>query len=362
MNNIYISDYEILSSQGDLAKTVNAIKNNTITIDKKIIVTDIQTIEAPYFLLKDTVAEKEDEIYFAIKQLAHKILSRLDDDEISKTTLIIGASLIDLHITKSIDDSVYEGERKPYHSTKSSIDSYAKKIASEFGLNNFTMTINTACTSSANAILEGANLLQADIFKNILVIGAEIYSPKMGSGFAAMDLLSKKTQKPFEEKRDGLVLGEGLAAVLINKQKSSWQLLGGFSNCNAISITGVSESGEEYIEVMKKAFVNAHVCKKTITAIKTHATSTPASDLSEMNAMDELFDILPPLSALKPYLGHTVGACGTLELAMFIACIDDGFIPKLPSSTKHKKCDAGIFLLNYFGFGGNNTSLIIKKE
>ncbi|MCF6330672.1 MAG: 3-oxoacyl-ACP synthase [Sulfurimonas sp.] len=373
MTKVYISDYEVLSSQGDLSQTIDAIKNKNIKISKKIITTDIQTIDAPYFLFKDEIKENKDEIYGAIRDIALKIISKLDVDERKSTALIIGTAIVDLNIAHAIESCVYEDERTEYSSKKYSIDSYAKAIANEFGLNDFTMSINTACTSSANAMLEGANFINGGIFEKVLVIGVEIYSAMMSSGFSAMNLLSLESQKPFDNNRDGLILGEGLAAVLLTKQYAPWSLMGGFCNCNSINITSVSEDGGEYVEVMRNALKNANISVKDITALKTHGTSTIASDLSEINAMKVVFESGVVFSALKPYIGHTIGACGTLELAIFLSSIDNGFIPSTlscsnpmlkkytPLST-HKECNNGVFMLNYFGFGGNNTSVIVKKE
>ena len=86
------------------------------------------------------------------------------------------------------------------------------------------------------------------------------------------------------------------------------------------------------------------------------------ADYKNSNIIFEFFDTIPTLCALKPYVGHTIGACGTLELALFLSCIEDNFIPKLPSQSEALKCSGGTFLLNYFGFGGNNTSLVIQSE
>ena len=373
MTKIYISDCEILSSQGDLSQTINAIKDKEVKISSKQISTDIQVIDAPYFLFEDEIKDEKDEIYKAIRGIAAKILSKLSPQERLSTALILGTAIVDLNIARAIEESVYEEQKTEYNSHKYSIDSYVKEIADEFGLNGFTMSINTACTSSANALLEGANLINSGIFEKVLVIGAEIYSDMMSSGFSAMNLLSLKTQKPFDNNRDGLILGEGLAAVLLTKERSPWELMGGFSNCNSINITSVSEEGVEYVEVMDKALLSADVTTKDITALKTHATSTPASDLSEINAIQAVFEKDIAMSVLKPYIGHTIGACGALELAIFLSCIDEGFLPSTlecedamveeytPLLT-HQACKQGIFMLNYFGFGGNNTSIIVKKE
>ena len=278
-----------------------------------------------------------------------------------------------MNVVDSIEDSAYEEQRKPYYTSKKSIDTYAKDLAHEFGLNDFTMTINTACTSSINAVLEARNLINSGVFDNAIVIGVEIFSQMMSSGFSSMKLLSSEFQKPFDISRDGLVLGEAVAAVLVGRGESLWSVKGGYSNCNSLNITSVSPDGGEYADVMNRAMEFSNIEAKNITAIKAHATSTPTNDLSEINAISKVFDPSTKFTAIKPYIGHTLGACGVLELTIFMSCIDDGFIPGTQDHNEsiikeyvpiqeHTKCESGIFMLNYFGFGGNNTSVIIQKE
>ncbi len=123
------------------------------------------------------------------------------------------------------------------------------------------------------------------------------------------------------------------------------------------------------LNAMNLAEVNAD----DITALKSHATSSVSNDSAEINAVSRLFNENLIFTAIKPYVGHTLGACGILEMAIMMACIDDGFIPKTINNSdnmmqnyiplqEHKKCKEGIFMLNYFGFGGNNTTAIIQKE
>ncbi len=365
MLELYLSDFEVLSSQGDLVETVKAIQQNKITIGTLNICTDVEDINVPYFLLEKPVKENADDIYQALKAFTSSVILRLEDkygaDSLSTTALIIGTTVGDLYAVSSVVASLHSPQKPPFISTKTSIDSYAKCLADEFGLFDLTFTINTACTSSANALLEGANLIQAGIVQQVIVLGVEIHSALISNGFSSMGLLTESVQKPFENERDGLVLGEGLAAVVVSKKPSKHQLRGGYSNCHAATVTGVSESGEEYSNVMQRALKKSAVSEDELTAIKTHATSTQGSDESEMNALKRLKK-QPHLSALKPYIGHTIGACGVLELALFLTSIEAGFIPKLPQYKEHEKCHEGIFMLNFFGFGGNNVSLIVSSS
>ena len=373
MHNINILDYSVKSAQGDIKETLETIKNSEIKISSKEVPTLDDKIKIPYFLFQDEVEENQESIASAIREVVLPIVSKLNSVQREKTAIILGTALVDMNIINAVEASVYEHTKKPYSSQKKSIDTYTKDIAKEFGLNDFTMTVNTACTSSINAVLEARNLINSDVFDYAIVIGVEVFSEMMSSGFSSMKLLSLESQKPFDVSRDGLVLGEAIAAVLVGKEKSPWSVRGGYSNCNSLNITSVSPSGEEYAEVMERAMKFSDIEAKDITALKAHATSTPTNDMSEINAINQVFDTDIIFTALKPYTGHTLGACGVLELAIFMSCIDDGFIPKTIKHSEsiikeyvpiqeHKKCDEGIFMLNYFGFGGNNTSVIIQKE
>ena len=373
MHSINILDYSLLSSQGDTAQTLASIKSQNPKISLKKVATLDEDIEIPYYLFGDKIEEDSVHIKDAMQKIVNDISQKLSPAQRKKTALIVGTSLIDQNLVCSIEVALFKEKIFPYTSAKKSIDSFAKDIASQLNLNDFTMTISTACTSSVNAVLEARNLILSGVCDYAIVVGVEVFSQMMSDGFSSMKLLSSDVQKPFDISRDGLVLGEAIAAVLVGKDASLWSLRGGYSNCNSLTITSVSPSGEEYAQVMQKAMELSSVHVDDITALKAHATSTPTNDLSEINAIQTLFTQDVTFTALKPYVGHTLGACGVLELAMFMACIDDGFIPKTLNHKESiikeyvplqevKACESGTFMLNFFGFGGNNTSIIIQKE
>lgn len=373
MSKVNLLKSSIISAQGNLTQTVDAIKKSEIKISSKEVDTLEDKVKIPYFLFEDESREEQEYIYNAIKEVVEDVLSDLNEEDKEQTALIIGSSSVDLNLTDSIKETIDYKEPFPSTTTKRSVDSFAKDIANELGLNDYTMTIGTACTSSANAVLEAKNLLDADIFKYVVIVGVEIFSKMMSSGFSSMKLLSSTSQKPFDVAREGLVLGEGVASILLGKEDSPWSIVNGFSNCESSTITSVGESGDEFKNVMRNALSLSGLTTQDITALKAHATSTPTNDIAEANAIKSVFENDITFTALKPYTGHTLGACGALELAIFMESIDEGFIPKTLNHKdaiykeyvpllEHKKCSSGIFMLNYFGFGGNNTSLIIKKE
>ncbi len=373
MHSVFLLDYTLRSAQGDLQKTLEAVRNNNISIASKEVETLDTIIKIPYFVLDENLSESMEKIKLAIKKEVQKILGNLSSKEREQTALLVGTSLVDQNIVEAVESTVYDYKKRAYKSAKKSIDIFADEISKELGLNPFTMTISTACTSSVNALLEARNLIQSGVVEYAVVVGVEIFSQMMSNGFSSMKLLSSDLQRPFDLKRDGLVLGEAIAAVLVGSRESKWSIMGGYSNCNSFNITSVSPTGEEYAEVMQEAMYLSGIGPKDITLLKAHATSTPTNDMSEIHAIKEIFEPSLLFTAFKPYLGHTLGACGVLELALLMVSIDNGFIPK---TLNHKEsiideyrplqenysCDSGIFMLNYFGFGGNNTSIIIQKE
>jgi len=373
MHKINILDYSIRSAQGDMNDTLKAIKNNKVKISAKEVNTLDGKQSVPYFLFEDRVKDEKEDITSAIKEIVLNLTKKLNAQQLSNTALIIGTALLDKNVINAVEDTTNEYEKNPSKFSKTSIDSYAQDIAEELGLNPFTMTIATACTSSINAVLEARNLINAEVVEYAIVVGVEVVSEMMSDGFSSMNLLSLNEQKPFDNARDGLILGEAIAGVLVGSDESPWSLLGGYSNCNSKTITSVSESGEEFQEVMLNAMSLAEINAGDITALKAHGTSSLSNDLAEINAISRIFDDKLTFTAIKPYIGHTLGACGILEMAIMMACIDDGFVPCTINSEdniikeyvalqEHKECGSGIFMLNYFGFGGNNTTAIIQKE
>jgi 3-oxoacyl-[acyl-carrier-protein] synthase-1 len=365
MHSVNILDYEILCSQGNLAQTCDRVKNQTTKISLKL--------GKPFYSFENYIEQTQDNIYNTIKNLLQNIILRMDDDKRSSTAIFIGTSIIDWNLVDSINSCAYQYKKTPYSSKKLSIDTYAKKLSDEFGLSGFTMTINTACTSSANALLEASNLINCGVVKYAIVVGLEIYSPLMSDGFSKMELISQTNAKPFDINRDGLVLGEALGAILLGKDSSKWSLLGGFSNCNSATITAVGSNGDECVEVIENTLERLSLKPKDITAIKAHATGSSSNDEAEINAISRVFSSEVVFTALKPYIGHTIGASGVVEIALLMGCIDRDFIPKTlfcdnsilqnyKPLIEHKECKSGVFMCNYFGFGGNNISLVVEKK
>jgi 3-oxoacyl-(acyl-carrier-protein) synthase len=188
-------------------------------------------------------------------------------------------------------------------------------------------------------------------------------------------LLDPAGCRPFDQQRAGLQIGEGIAALLLEADtadRPGVTLRGGANLCDTHHLTSASPDGSIMREVICQAMGRAGVSPADIVAIKAHGTGSIDSDRAEGNALRAVFgDALPPVVGLKRYVGHTLGACGAVETAAWIGCLNAGFLPFTagfdivdadigiaPTRTR-LAASPGAYLLNFFGFGGNYTSLVM---
>ncbi|MCG5529931.1 hypothetical protein LRD18_03470 [Halorhodospira halochloris] len=255
----------------------------------------------------------------------------------------------------------------------------ADKIAAKLNLFGPRYYFGTACSSSSNALYYGAKLVASGRVPAALVLGMDWYNNLTVRGFDSLLLLDPECAKPFDVDRKGLTLGEGVAALVILPESSdnlNWRLLGGASVADHQSPT--QTTAEQIAYVIDQALTNSDVTSKQITAVKAHGTATPNNDSAEGQGISQVFGTQhPPISSLKGAFGHTLGACGAVEAAALMACVDRGVWPKckgLENSDPEcliKPClesvslpsgGAGKYLLNFFGFGGNNSALVMERR
>ena len=259
-------------------------------------------------------------------------------------------------------------------------------ISIKFGLKGPNLASVTACAASTHAICEAAKCIMVGESSKMLVVGAESTICPIGiSGFASMRALSTRNDdplhasRPFDGERDGFVMGEGSAALVLETYEDAVargaKIYG--------EIAGFGESGDAYhitspdmdgpYRAMKKAYEMAG--KPKIDYINAHGTSTPANDKNETGALKMLFaDNVPPVSSTKGQTGHCLGAAGAIEAVICLMSIQKGILPPtINQFVKDKECDLDYIpnvarkseinyvMSNSFGFGGTNGSIIFKK-
>jgi 3-oxoacyl-(acyl-carrier-protein) synthase len=252
-------------------------------------------------------------------------------------------------------------------------------LQSRYGMTGLATTINTACSSSANAIQYGARLIRNGLAATAIVGGADSLAKFTINGFHALQILSTAACRPFDRDRAGLNLGEGAAFLVLDGEetlagKKVYAELTGYCNTNdAFHPSALSLRGDGPYLAMEGALRSAGLKPTDIDFINTHGTATENNDEAEGRAMLRLFGELPPFGSTKSYTGHTLGAAGAIEAVYSLLSIGhqelyaslnfDEPIPDLglrPVQT-YQRHAVRHAMSNSFGFGGNCTSLIFSN-
>jgi 3-oxoacyl-(acyl-carrier-protein) synthase len=336
--------------------------------------------QVPYFLLADApLRDIEPRFRHAIEGVIDAALTQaqLSPEERRATAVFLGSSCGDMPVLEAEyrHDLLASKDALAMAST-SSLGNMATRIRERFGLQGQDFSFYTACTASANALWYAANMIRAGQTRHAVVVGVEIFNAVTALGFSGLQLLTRDVMRPFDKRRAGLVPGEACAAIVLSDapRTSAWRVLGGANLCDTHSISATNPDGTAVAAVIKQALHASKLTLNDLAAIKMHGTASLLNDEAESAGIKLLFDSPPPLCALKPYLGHTFGACGVAELALFCGSIDNGALPAVPgiaagdsdlniALNQTPRAQApGNFMLNYFGFGGSNTSLIVSNE
>ncbi len=239
-------------------------------------------------------------------------------------------------------------------------------------------TVSTACSSALNAIMLGAEMLLRDEADIVIAGGSEALSKFHLNGFNALMILDKGLCRPFDKERAGLNLGEGAAFVVLQREDSlsneqnPLAYIRGYGNrCDAYHQTASSENGEGACLAMRDALGMAGLKPSDIHYINAHGTGTLGNDASESAAIRRVFgDQIPPVSSTKGFTGHATSAAGAIETAICILALRHGFIPtNLGWKEQDEACITPTqggqrqltnVLCNSFGFGGNDSALVIS--
>lgn len=339
-------------------------------------------VTVPYFGARDL--DRPDHalrIYQFLEDMLQRAFNELafSPEQRQRTGLFIGSSSFDVNVSEKLYE---EDSRAGREAVAMPIIGYGKigaRLQAKFGLGPHVATYSTACTSSANALLNAHRLMQADVIEHALVIGLEFFNQTTVLGFHGLNLISPSGRMaPFQARRDGLVLGEGCGLLVLSKSGTApVQLCGGAIATDNHSLTAANVDGSTIAEVIHQALRQCGVTASDLAAMKVHGTASLMNDEAEAAGIRRLRDLPPPLFALKPYIGHTLGACGALETALVYGCLTKGELPSNPSSAdtdgagnvdlgvnllqRNQSASPGYYGLNYFAFGGNNTCLILHK-
>ena len=247
----------------------------------------------------------------------------------------------------------------------------ARRLADAFGNPNPAVVVSNACISGLAALLQGRRMLLSGRFDHVVVVGAEVQSRFIVTGFQSLKALSEAPCKPFDAARDGLNLGEAAAAVVLGFGESGWELVDGAVRNDANHISGPSRTGEGSYKALR--YVLKHTSPEELAFVNVHGTSTLYNDEMEAIAIDRAGLLDVPVNALKGTFGHTMGAAGILESILSMHAVDTGLV--LPTrgfselgvsrpvrvSAQAGTTDKRAFVKLLSGFGGVNGALLFRK-
>ena len=253
-----------------------------------------------------------------------------------------------------------------------------RQIADYFGC----FSDYTACSSAANALILGANMLKAGEADLVVAGGTEGLSVFHLNGFRSLMILDQQPCRPFDETRAGLNLGEGAAYVVLEREEQARErgvpvhaCLRGYGNaCDAFHQTASSDDGEGAYLAMTEALSMSGLQPSDIQYVNAHGTGTPNNDRSEGVALRRVFgEQMPLVSSTKGFTGHTTSASGSIETVICLLAMQHQFVPA-NLGWQHPMSDGIVptmgedhyelrhVLCNSFGFGGNDSSLVFSRK
>lgn len=263
----------------------------------------------------------------------------------------------------------------------------AANLAQFFGIRGRVVPVTSACASGAQAIGAAYEAVKYGLQDVMIAGGADEMHYTTAVTFDLMFATSTNyndrpdlSPRPFDARRDGLVVGEGAATLVLEPLERARargatihaEILGYGTNCDGLHITAPSEPGMR--EAMARSLRDAGLRPDQVDYVNAHGTATDIGDVAESNATREVFGRRVPISSTKSYTGHTMGACGPIEAAFCLAMLRDGFIaPTRNLEEVDPRCAdldyvrelrdirPRVIMSNNFAFGGVNTSLLFGQ-
>ena len=249
-------------------------------------------------------------------------------------------------------------------------------VAAYLGTEGPMMTVSTACASSAQACLDGAQLIEAGVVDAAVVGGTDSLCRLTLNGFNALELVSPERCRPFDVARTGISIGEAAGFALLERGQhgaSDLALLGVGASSDGYHMSSPQPEGIGAAQAMRAALHSAGLAPDDIDHVNLHGTGTRANDLMEGIAMRGLFGEAMACASTKGWTGHCMGSCGIVEALISGLCIAGDLLPgclglgtpdpAIPITPTRRNTQAPVarVMSNSFGFGGVNVSLVLGR-
>lgn len=274
------------------------------------------------------------------------------------------------------DDSTGEFVQPPAYREAHNLYSLVEFVKEYTGIKGISHTISTACSSSTKVFVDAQRLLKAGRCDAVVVGGVDSLCYTTLHGFASLEIVSERACRPCSADRNGISIGEaaGFAIVEFKEPAPGEIIVSGYGeSSDAYHMSTPHPDGEGALLAMQGALDRSGLSPSDIDYIHMHGTGTPANDVSEDRAIYRLFQDRTPASSTKSWTGHTLGAAGITSVAVSVLCLKNDFIPGIPGTEevdpafqsrivlKNQSTKVRRVMLNSFGFGGSNCSLVLER-
>ncbi|MFL0798872.1 MAG: beta-ketoacyl-ACP synthase [Agarilytica sp.] len=295
--------------------------------------------------------------------------------------VVMGSSTSSIDRAETAYQQLGESERLPKEFNQEWVlnpHAPALYVAEFCGLDGPSITINTACSSSAKVFATAARWLQLNLVDAVVVGGADTLCLSVLHGFHSLQLVSENRCRPFDEERDGINLGEAAGFAVLARQTdvakhSNIKLSGYGESSDAHHMSHPHPEGLGARLAIEQALNRSNLSAQDIGYINLHGTASKANDHIEGNLIGKMFCSKTVSSSTKGWMGHTLGAAGIMESIIALDALNTGLIPgtlnlnkvdaEIPIQLTAKNQEARLkhVMSNSFGFGGNNCCLVFSE-
>lgn len=291
------------------------------------------------------------------------------DHQDERTLLIVSSTKGNISLLETDPDRPDLKERIALHTS-------AKLVAHHFGFKTQPITVSNACISGIMAILTGLRLLQGGQYDNAVVVGADVITKFVLSGFQSFQAVSAGPCRPFDANRTGITLGEGAATMILttdSEYSNEVRVLSGAVSNDANHISAPSRTGEELCQAINRSLTDAGLTADDVDFVSAHGTATSYNDEMEAKALALAGLSKVPVNSLKGFYGHTLGAAGLIESVISVQSLKENIILPTPGfaepgvssniniTTQLASSPVKTFLKTASGFGGCNGAVLFSK-
>jgi 3-oxoacyl-[acyl-carrier-protein] synthase I len=373
MRTVYVAADNIISPMGNTTtRNMEQLKNGVSGLAEY---NNPDFSPSPFYTsLFDKNDFKDDAIYTKFEKLlvasVEQALSGCDiNTKDERTILIVSSTKGNIGLLETEPDC-------PDLTTRIALHTSAKLVAEYFGFKHTPLVVSNACISGVMAILTGLRLIQTGQYDNAVVVGADVITKFVLSGFQSFQAVSSEPCKPFDANRTGITLGEGAATMILtsdHKYNNEVKVLAGAISNDANHISAPSRTGEELCQAIEQSLDDAGLTAADIDLVSAHGTATMYNDEMEAKALALAGLANVPTNSLKGFYGHTLGAAGLIESVISVQSLKEGIILPTPGfevlgvsdvinvTTQLTSSPIKTFLKTASGFGGCNGAVLFRK-